>query len=771
MTVNKIDPKIIFASNAPAIDKPPVFGDKTKGWDVSRLNNGRPKILQMNKIQQDTDLKILWLNENATAPYDETIDYADGVVVLKDGEFQKKTSEGWISFNKPKPYILEYYKTGEAYPLNARIMLANGDIVQSTIANNTNNPNSNPTGWKFGSEGFVIDLSKVADLSPSNITSLIQSALNKSVTSPVTVIFPNSEIILSSKITAPIGSKGLILDLNGSTVKAPSVANNADVEYLFDIMCPNSNLVVIKNGIIDGSLRDQNLFEATNPNDLKKGCSGISAQSQNIVLSNLTIQHMYGQTTRTIFRNLQVENVFINDCGGHWYQNDGYDAFGDAFYIGTGWNDTGVITANFINTVVVAKHSDQYPENHQPGSPLTQIQYSRIGVTLEKFFGENSNTVYINLYNCDFRYLERGFHQEAKGINSFINLSNTRYDSCVLFGAYLTDVMQSNSDFCNFNFYESNYNGSKGIVRSYAGLSIANMNNCTSNHIGSSNTNLFGLGGTINAKNCKFENVQGLWADTVTLSFERCTVNVASLPSLSYYAWASSIDLYKTKVNYSGAYVSKPDQTGSYKRIVDCEFENVLFPIENTFYSSNFDRNKYISSNTSGVNFESTVFSSYDVYDSLGKLIKAKGGLWGVSYPTYSNSRIYYKYHPRVNPTTPIDIVDSDLQALMSNNGLGLLVAKGSQTTSVDEICNISPTAYASGYYVGIVKFNPDNPKKVQLVGSMLSVGSTSGAGMDLTFDADLNVTPSGTYSTYVHCAVVPFRERDTLPFVPDPLI
>lgn len=25
----------IFASDAPAIDKPPVFSDKTKGWDVA----------------------------------------------------------------------------------------------------------------------------------------------------------------------------------------------------------------------------------------------------------------------------------------------------------------------------------------------------------------------------------------------------------------------------------------------------------------------------------------------------------------------------------------------------------------------------------------------------------------------------------------------------------------------------------------------------------------------------------------------------------------
>lgn len=33
------------------------------------------------------------------------------------------------------------------YPLNARLMLDNGDIVQSTIANNVNNPNLDMTGW------------------------------------------------------------------------------------------------------------------------------------------------------------------------------------------------------------------------------------------------------------------------------------------------------------------------------------------------------------------------------------------------------------------------------------------------------------------------------------------------------------------------------------------------------------------------------------------------------------------------------------------------
>ncbi|WP_236489832.1 hypothetical protein, partial [Escherichia coli] len=46
------------------------------------------------------------------------------------------------------------------YPLNARVMLDNGDIVRSTIANNTVNPNSDMTGWvKVNSASQIIESS------------------------------------------------------------------------------------------------------------------------------------------------------------------------------------------------------------------------------------------------------------------------------------------------------------------------------------------------------------------------------------------------------------------------------------------------------------------------------------------------------------------------------------------------------------------------------------------------------------------------------------
>lgn len=154
MPTQKIDPKVIFASNAPAVDKPPVFGDKTKGWDVTRANDGRPEIKQMNKVQQDTDLKILWLNENSITPYDASIDYPDGAVTIKDGSFKQLASGAWVEFlddfankDEVKRGIANRYDSSLTYNSGERVVLTNGDIVKSTVDGNTNDPNVDMTGW------------------------------------------------------------------------------------------------------------------------------------------------------------------------------------------------------------------------------------------------------------------------------------------------------------------------------------------------------------------------------------------------------------------------------------------------------------------------------------------------------------------------------------------------------------------------------------------------------------------------------------------------
>ena len=55
------------------------------------------------------------------------------------------------------------------YPLNARLALDNGDVVKSTIPNNTNNPNINMTGWVGDSKITLESISELLSLnSPRN---------------------------------------------------------------------------------------------------------------------------------------------------------------------------------------------------------------------------------------------------------------------------------------------------------------------------------------------------------------------------------------------------------------------------------------------------------------------------------------------------------------------------------------------------------------------------------------------------------------------------
>lgn len=97
MPIPKIDPKKIFASQAPSQDVPAEFNNYERGWDESRKNNGKPTIKQFNKLQQLTDEKILWIHENGGAlPFDETMEYEDGAVVVKDGLIQQKSGASWV---------------------------------------------------------------------------------------------------------------------------------------------------------------------------------------------------------------------------------------------------------------------------------------------------------------------------------------------------------------------------------------------------------------------------------------------------------------------------------------------------------------------------------------------------------------------------------------------------------------------------------------------------------------------------------------------------
>lgn len=151
MPVSKIDPKVIFASEAPTQDTPAVFTNKTVGWGESRKSGGRPTIKQSNALQQETDLKILWLNENSVTPYDASIDYPVNAVTIKDGAFKIFNGSVWNLFlnkssvglnnvdntsdlNKPvstatQDSFDEIYENGACLPYDPTITYVLGSLV------------------------------------------------------------------------------------------------------------------------------------------------------------------------------------------------------------------------------------------------------------------------------------------------------------------------------------------------------------------------------------------------------------------------------------------------------------------------------------------------------------------------------------------------------------------------------------------------------------------------------------------------------------------
>lgn len=170
--VPKIDPNKIFASNAPSQDKPAAFDNYEKGMDETRKNLGRPTIKQSNYLHQTADQKILWIHQNGGGlPYDPSIEYAENAVTLKDGELKQFVDGAWVEVKTkalPATAITtassqtqqvindfggaKWYAKVSGYELGATVKLDNGDIVKSTVAANTANPNVDMAGWNNPSE-------------------------------------------------------------------------------------------------------------------------------------------------------------------------------------------------------------------------------------------------------------------------------------------------------------------------------------------------------------------------------------------------------------------------------------------------------------------------------------------------------------------------------------------------------------------------------------------------------------------------------------------
>ncbi len=187
----------IFASQAPTEDAPE-FLNQEQGWGVSRANNGKPTIKQFNQLQQTSDLKTLWILQNgACLPYDASIEYQVGSLVLRNGVIHKVTSTGTepligntaaasvVDGNQSQDQInlfngKKYDMPVGGYPVGAVVLLDNGKKVRSTVSNNTANPNSDLTGWINLNDSTLVEL-KLTEIANSIQKSLYDAVYDQMI--------------------------------------------------------------------------------------------------------------------------------------------------------------------------------------------------------------------------------------------------------------------------------------------------------------------------------------------------------------------------------------------------------------------------------------------------------------------------------------------------------------------------------------------------------------------------------------------------------------
>lgn len=160
-----------------------------------------------------------------------------------------------------KEYTPTPFVTGESYLLNQRVILNNGDIVRNTIPLNTNNPNTNITGWTNESKN-INDIDNTFSI--SNKYTDAQQAIN-ALTDRTILFLPNNKDIVGGLSTGNADLVG-----QGYSTKIVVAENSYGVELKQSI--PNWEKRSVRNLSVHGSFGSRSGKGVTfDPNDSGAG--------------------------------------------------------------------------------------------------------------------------------------------------------------------------------------------------------------------------------------------------------------------------------------------------------------------------------------------------------------------------------------------------------------------------------------------------------------------------------------------------------------------
>lgn len=311
------------------------------------------------------------------------------------------------------------FVAGKTYALHERVQLANGDVVKSTVADNTNDPNLNMVGW-IHDQPFktLYDFGAVGD-GVADDSDSIQAAFDYGKIFVTDGQFPITKRIQVQKDLVLIGLGGVLKP----NLSGPVIILNSGVRFVGD------------NLDIDGSLYPFNWDAGVGMYVFGDGGLG----PQLFSLTNSRIKNVYGAGVRIRARFVSVKNnILIDVTGNNWNADPSgaYDNYGDGIHV-MGCS-VGVVEGNYVDNTLI-EQSDSY--------------LGRGGIVSE--FGANNLTI-ANNYVAGY---DRGIHAESVYDNVIKNNSVEKCGAALLLSAAKNCTIESNTLTANRKFTGGTFTG------------------------------------------------------------------------------------------------------------------------------------------------------------------------------------------------------------------------------------------------------------------------------------------------------------------------
>lgn len=489
-----------------------------------------------------------------------------------------------------------------------------------------------------------------------------------------------------------------------------------------DITCDTFSIHDLEfNG--DGSTQDQ--FDETSWDNVKIA-TPISVSANNVTIENLNLRDWYGNGIRLFnYHNVNINNILINNVGGHWYQNNEYDAFGDAI---TFAGHSGEANINISNVSATGKYKSS--------------TLSRIGLCFDFASNKTDTITNVNVENCNLINYDRGIHVENILGKMFINYQNGTNTSNVFIINYGNEVDQVylTGDNLTINSHDGSYSGSHGIYNTTFDIKNSKINCQYTKSIA-----MFRATGTY--KNCIFNNVNILLTDSGgTVKVIDSTVNVANstTANLNY-----NTDLQFINCVFNSSVDQVANRSGRIIKFGSCTF-NKFIP-----YYEPLDLNNvcYMSSDFAITSTQIMDLMSATIY--LGTTLLQKPNI-SKAFPINDIDLMKYFGSRSVPADTTIPLIPSFTGTYLRPNSKYILITVGHNGSTV-----IQTGKNFDNYYLNVITTNSSSEATI---GETSVVGNPSTGGFNFTIDTtNGTLAKAGNYATYAGQWLLPYYYKDYL--------